>query len=183
MGGDGEDIQWFNPDPRAVIPLDALHVPKSLQRVARKQPFLFTRDRCFQRVMEACAEPRRYEDETWITPEMIQVYTALHRLGHAHSVEAWTQPAQGEAAELAGGLYGVSLGGAFFGESMFSRATDASKLCLLHLVDHLNARGYRLLDTQMNNPHMAQFGVVEVPRAQYLAQLQQAMALPVSWEG
>jgi leucyl/phenylalanyl-tRNA--protein transferase len=183
MGVDGEDIQWFNPDPRAVIPLDALHVPKSLQRVARKQPFLFTRDRCFQRVMEACAEPRRYEDETWITPEMIQVYTALHRLGHAHSVEAWTQPAQGEAAELAGGLYGVSLGGAFFGESMFSRATDASKLCLLHLVDHLNARGYRLLDTQMNNPHMAQFGVVEVPRAQYLAQLQQAMALPVSWEG
>ncbi len=150
-------IRWYTSDPRAIIPLDRFHVPRSLRQVLKKQPFSTTFDAAFPEVIRACAD----RVETWISDEVIEVYTALHRRGDAHSVEAWRGP------DLAGGLYGVVIGGAFFGESMFSRQSNASKVALVALVRHLRNRGFRLLDSQFMNEHMRQFGTVEIPRARY----------------
>ncbi len=170
MGLDGGEIGWFSPDPRGVIPLDAFHVPRRLQRALRSGRFVVTVDTAFRRVMEACAADR--DEGTWITDEILDVYTALHERGLAHAVEVW----DGEL--LAGGLYGVSLGGAFFGESMFHRVTDASKVALVSLVTRLRDRGYELLDTQWTTPFLETFGAIEIPRRVYLRRLAQALGRP-----
>ena len=174
-------IEWFCPDPRALIPLgDRFHVRKSLERRVRKRPFDITTDRAFEEVIAACAAPRTYESLSWIDDRIIRRYVELHRLGHAHSVEAWLD------GKLVGGLYGVHVGAAFFGESMFVRpelgGTDASKICLVHLVHHLRSRSFRLLDTQFSNQHLEQFGCVEIPAAEYLERLAEAIDQPVIWQ-
>jgi leucyl/phenylalanyl-tRNA---protein transferase len=174
-------IDYYSPDPRAVLPLDDFHVPKSLARVARRGVFELRSDTAFERVIRACAEPRPDRRETWLDERLIAPYLELHRAGFAHSVEAWRE------GELVGGLYGVHLGAAFFGESMFSRpesgGRDASKLCLVELVERLRAGGFRLLDTQFKTAHLARFGCVEIPRKRYLALLERALAQPASWPG
>jgi leucyl/phenylalanyl-tRNA--protein transferase len=149
------------------LPIETFHVPARLARLVRQAPYEIVIDRAFEAVMCACAE--RPREGTWISEEIVESYTALHRLGLAHSVEAW------RGDELVGGLYGVHLGGAFFGESMFHRATDASKLGLVALVDRLARRGFTLLDTQWITPHLAQFGAIEIPRAEYLRRLEDAL--------
>jgi leucyl/phenylalanyl-tRNA--protein transferase len=161
--GDAETdvIEWFSPDPRGIVPLDRFHVPARLERLVRQGRFDVRIDTAFREVMAACAE----RDDTWITGEIVESYVALHRLGHAHSVEAWL------GGRLAGGLYGVALGGAFFGESMFHAVTGASKVALHALVERLRARGFTLLDVQWVTPHLAQFGAVEIPRRRYLTLL------------
>lgn len=181
---DAEGFDWYTADPRAILPLDAFHVPRSLARRVQSGRFRITRDANFEGVIRACAEPRPSQPDTWINPQIIAAYTELHRMGSAHSVEAWIDPTDGASgeAQLVGGVYGVSIGGAFFGESMFSRATDASKVCLVKLVEHLRSRGYTLLDAQFHNPHLQQFGVIEVPKRQYLRMLQAALTLPVTWQ-
>jgi len=173
------DIRWYSPDPRAILPLDArFKVRRSLARRIRQAPFRITQDQAFADVIAACAQPRPGHDETWINPDIQRVFTQLHHAGLAHSVEAWAPGTRGGDDQLVGGLYGVALGAAFFGESMFSRRPDASQLCLVHLVGHLRGRGFTLLDVQFTNPHLAQFGVLEMPREQYLAQLAHAIAAP-----
>ncbi|GIV59314.1 MAG: leucyl/phenylalanyl-tRNA--protein transferase [Rhodothermaceae bacterium] len=169
---DGDAVYWFDPDPRAVIPLDAFHVPKSLARLVRKGTFEVVTDRDFEGVMRACAD----RPETWISEEIIQAYVALHRLGHAHSVECRRH------GRLAGGLYGVALGGAFFGESMFHRERDASKVALVHLVERLRRGGFVLLDTQYLTPHLARFGAIEIPRAEYRRRLAAALRIDARWQ-
>ena len=155
-------IAWFSPDPRAIIPLDdGFHVPHGLRRTLRKGRFEIRVDTAFETVMRQCAA----RDETWIDEQIIVSYVNLHRLGHAHSVEAWLD------GRLAGGLYGVALGGAFFGESMFHEVTDASKVALHALVMRLRARGFELLDTQWLTPHLETFGALEIPRAEYRERL------------
>ncbi|HEX5474388.1 MAG TPA: leucyl/phenylalanyl-tRNA--protein transferase [Vicinamibacterales bacterium] len=161
-------IEWFSPDPRGIVPLETFHVPSRLARLVRKRRFEVTIDRAFGAVIRACAG-RDDEDGSWIDDEIIASYEALHGRGLAHSVETWRE------GRLAGGLYGVSLRGAFFGESMFHHETDASKVALALLVERLRAGGYRLLDTQWVTPHLAQFGAVEIPRHDYLERLQQAL--------
>ncbi len=161
-------IEWFSPDPRGILPLDDFHTPSRLKRVVRAGKLATRINTSFEAVMRACAE----RDETWITEDIVGSYVALHRLGFAHSVETW----QDEA--LVGGLYGVALGGAFFGESMFHSVTDASRVALVALVERLKARGFTLLDTQWVTPHLAQFGGVEIPRAEYLERL--AAAIPLT---
>lgn len=160
-------IGWFSPDPRGIIPLEDFHVPKRLARLMRRGRFDVRVDTVFADVIRACAE----HPDSWISEAILEAYTELHRLGFAHSIESW------ESGRLAGGLYGVSLGGAFFGESMFHRVTDASKVALASLVDRLRSRGYRLLDTQWLTPHLAQFGATEIPRRQYLGLLRASLAL------
>ena len=160
-------IGWFSPDPRGVIPLDHFHLPSRLARVLRQGRFQIAVDNAFEDVMRACADDR--DEGTWISSEILECYTALHRLGLAHSVEV----RRGD--DLVGGLYGVHLGGAFFGESMFHRETDASKVALAALVDRLQRRSFTLLDVQWVTPHLAQFGAIEIPRDDYLIQLQQAL--------
>jgi leucyl/phenylalanyl-tRNA--protein transferase len=170
-------VRWYRPDPRALLPLDErFRVRRSLAKRVRSGRFEITRDRAFERVIRACAEPRPGHTETWINGTIIDVYCELHRRGFAHSVEAW------RGDELVGGLYGVAIGAAFFGESMFSRESDASQVCLVHLVEHLRARGYMLLDVQFTNPHLEQFGVIEVRCGEYLRHLTKAAVMPVSWE-
>ncbi|MBL4699768.1 MAG: leucyl/phenylalanyl-tRNA--protein transferase [Phycisphaeraceae bacterium] len=169
------EIYWYCPDPRAILPLDQLRVPRSLRKRVKSNVFKIRYDTAFKEVMQACAKPRTTDDQTWIDDRIINAYCDLHHMGLAHSVEAW----QGE--QLVGGLYGVSLNALFAGESMFSRKTDASKVCLVHLVEHLNQRGYQLLDTQFQNDHIAQFGVIEIPKDEYMKQLDQAINTPVSW--
>jgi leucyl/phenylalanyl-tRNA--protein transferase len=161
-------IEWFSPDPRAILPLDTFHLPHALQRVARKKTFEIKIDDRFSDVIEACAK----REDTWINREIIESYTRLHELGYAHSVEAWKE------GELAGGLYGVAVGGAFFGESMFHRVTDASKIALVALVQHLRAKKFVLLDTQWLTPHLQQFGGIEISRNHYLRLLSRAVELP-----
>jgi leucyl/phenylalanyl-tRNA--protein transferase len=168
MALDGGDIGWFSPDPRGILPIETFHLPARLARTMREGAFEVSVDRAFEAVMRACAD--RPDDGTWINEEIIETYTALHRLGLAHSVEVW------QAGKLAGGLYGVHLGGAFFGESMFHRVTDASKVALVSLVDRLARRGFTLLDTQWVTPHLEQFGAVEISRADYLLRLSRALA-------
>lgn len=171
------DIRWYSPDPRGIIPLDGFHVPARLARVVRSRRFRIEIDRDFPAVIQACAVADRDDEEggTWIDHEIMESYCALHRAGLAHSVEAW----QGE--QLAGGLYGVALGGAFFGESMFHRVTDASKVALVALVDRLRARGHRLLDIQWVTPHLARFGAIEIPRRRYLKLLEEALSIDVEF--
>ncbi len=169
MADDSGDIGWYSPDPRGILPLDRFHVPKRLARVLRQQHFAITVDTRFRAVIEACARDR--DEGSWINREIIERYCELHELGVAHSVEAW------EGRRLAGGLYGVSLGAAFFGESMFHHVTDASKVALAALVERLQQRGYRLLDIQWVTPHLARFGAVEISRRRYLALLKQALQI------
>jgi leucyl/phenylalanyl-tRNA--protein transferase len=164
---DGE-IGWFSPDPRGVIPLEAFRVPSRLARVVRQHRFEIVVDRDFEAVMRACAERR--EDGTWINEEILESYVALHRLGLAHSVEARRE------GTLVGGLYGVHIGAAFFGESMFHRERDASKVALVALVERLVRQGFLLLDTQWTTSHLEQFGAIEIPRKAYLAKLRRAVA-------
>lgn len=168
-------LYWYAPDPRGVLPLDGFHVPKNLRKLVLQGRFDVTTDRVFEAVMRACAAPAPGRETTWISPEIVGAYTALHRLGVAHSVECW------RGGALVGGLYGVALGGAFFGESMFHRARDASKVALVHLVRHLRAGGFTLLDIQFVTPHLAQFGAVEIPRAAYLRLLDAALDVEAVW--
>ena len=168
MAMEDDSIQWFSPDPRAILPLEDFHVPHALRRLLRKNVFETRIDSAFSKVIEACAK----REDTWINLEIIESYTRLHELGCAHSVEAWKE------GTLAGGLYGVAVGGAFFGESMFHHVTDASKIALVALVQHLRARKFALLDTQWLTPHLQQFGGVEISRNQYLRLLNRAIDLP-----
>jgi leucyl/phenylalanyl-tRNA--protein transferase len=165
MADERGKIGWYSPDPRAIFPLEAFHVPKSLAKVVKKKVFDVRIDTAFTDVMRGCAD----RDTTWINDEIVANYAALHERGLAHSVEAWLD------GELAGGLYGVSLGGAFMGESMFSRVSDASKVCLVALVERLNARGFTLLDSQMPTEHLKHFGQVLITRAEYLKRLEDAV--------
>lgn len=160
-------ISWWSPDPRGIFELEQFHVPHSLAKFIRKQPFEITIDRAFRQVMRACADPGRKSG--WITPEFIEAYTRLHEQGDAHSVECWLE------GELVGGIYGVSLGGLFAGESMFHRATNASKVALCHLVEHLRACGFALFDVQMITPATRQLGAVEISREEYLKRLKTAL--------
>ena len=173
-------IEYYSPDPRAILPLDDFHVPKSLARVAKSGVFELRSDTAFERVIRACAEPRPDRRETWLDERLIAPYVELHRAGFAHSVEAWRD------GELVGGLYGVHLGGAFFGESMFSRpergGRDSSKLCLANLVERLRAGGFRLLDTQFKTAHLARFGCIEISRKAYLARLSRALQIEARWD-
>jgi len=168
-----DEIEWFSPDPRAIMPLDRFHVSRRLARRIRRGEFRITRDADFHGVISGCSEPRPYTEETWINDAIINAYTRMHEIGHAHSVEAWDH----ETGELVGGIYGLSIGAAFFGESMFSRRTDASKVCLAHLVEHLRSRGYALLDVQLHNTHIEQFGIELISRDQYLYLLQKAIVM------
>src|SRR5436190_8393437 len=162
------EIRWYSPDPRGVLPLDAFHVPARLARTLRRASFEIRIDTAFRDVIQGCAD-RDDEDGNWIDREIIESYCALHEKGFAHSVEAW------QDGRLAGGLYGVALGGAFFGESMFHRVRDASKAALVGLVERLRSRGFVLLDTQWVTEHLLQFGAIEVPRRQYLRLLDEAL--------
>ena len=162
-------IGRFSPDPRAVNPLDGrFHISHGLQRVWRRKKFEITFDTDFPSVIHECAQRK---EGTWISPGINQCYCRLHRLGYAHSVETWLQ------GRLVGGLYGIALGGAFFGESMFHRTTDASKVALVALVERLRVNGFVLLDTQWTTPHLQQFGTFEIPRAEYLWRLEHALKL------
>ena len=189
---DDGTIGWYSPDPRAILPLDQFHASRSLRRQVRKGHFRVTIDQAFERVIRACAEPRLQDAQTWISADIIDAYTSLHLAGLAHSVEAWANEpinnahkpdidAGGADGLLVGGLYGVSLGSAFFGESMFSLATDASKVCFVYLVEHLRRRGYTLLDTQFSTPHLQRFGVMDISRKAYLEQLDDALRRTVNF--
>ncbi len=168
------EIRWYSPDPRGIIPLDTFHVPARLARTLRRTAFEIRVDTRFADVIRACAA-RQDDEGNWIDEEIIESYCALHAKGFAHSVEAW------QGGRLVGGLYGVALGGAFFGESMFHRVSDASKAALVALVDRLHARGYVLLDTQWVTEHLLQFGAVEISRRRYLRLLDQALAVDVTF--
>jgi len=175
-------VRWYSPDPRAILPLRSTHFSRSLRKRVQRDDYRISRDGVFEQVMRCCAQPRRGDTQTWISERMIHSYTLLHDQGLAHSIEAHTRPADPRAEpELVGGLYGVALGGAFFGESMFSRTPDASKICLFHLVEHLRKCGYVLLDVQFNNPHMAQFGVIEIAHAEYMKRLALALQCEPRW--
>ena len=165
---DGPDLHWIDPEVRGVLPLDAFHVPRRLRRTVRNSPWEIRCDTAFEAVIRACAGPRPRSEESWINAEIVSLYVELSRMGRAHSVEVWN------GRELAGGLYGVALGAAFFGESMFSRLRDASKIALVHLVARLRKAGFTLLDTQFATDHLATFGVVEIPRAGYRRRLRDA---------
>jgi leucyl/phenylalanyl-tRNA---protein transferase len=167
------DIGWFSPDPRGILPLDRFRVPGRLARVMRQNRFEISTDRDFASVMHACATHR--EEGTWINSEILESYVALHAQGLAHSVETW------QDGQLVGGLYGVHLGGAFFGESMFHRVTDASKVALVALVTRLNQQGFQLLDVQWVTPHLRQFGAIEIPRKEYLTKLRMAVENDCTW--
>jgi leucyl/phenylalanyl-tRNA--protein transferase len=172
---DDPTLYWVSPELRGIIPLDGFHVPHRLARTARSGRFTVTSDKAFPRVMEECATAKPGREQTWINDEIMRLYSALAATGHAHSVECWRD------GKLAGGLYGVMLGGAFFGESMFSNQTDASKVALVHLVQMLKAGGFTLLDTQFLTPHLATFGALEIPKAHYMLLLQDAMRREARW--
>ncbi|MDQ6656018.1 MAG: leucyl/phenylalanyl-tRNA--protein transferase [Verrucomicrobiota bacterium] len=167
MGMEDGTIEWFSPQRRGVIPLEGFHVPHALERTLRRNVFEVRIDTAFAEVIRRCAE----REETWINREIVRSYVQLHELGHAHSVESW------QDGKLAGGLYGVSLGGAFFGESMFHDVTDASKVALTGLVVRLRAQRFVLLDTQWLTPHLQRFGGIEISRRQYTHLLTRAVAL------
>ncbi len=162
---ESEDVQWYAPDPRAILPLQEFHVSKTLAKLVRKNKFEVVSDRDFRGVMQACAE----REATWISDEIIRSYVALFEMGYAHSIECFM------AGKLVGGLYGVAIGGAFFGESMFHRERDASKVALVHLVGCLKQNRYKLLDTQFTTDHLKKFGVIEIPRQDYEEQLSSAL--------
>ena len=169
------EVHWIDPEVRGVIPLSGFHVPRRLRRRVRRKAFTVTVDAAFPDVIAACAAPHTDRADTWINPTIEALYTDLAEMGFAHSVECWRD------GELAGGLYGVSLGGAFFGESMFTRVSEASKVALVHLVMHLRKGGFRLLDTQFNTPHLGQFGAVEIGREQYRHLLARAVPAGASF--
>ena len=177
MADEAGTISWYSPDPRGVLPLDTFHVPSRLQRTMRQSTLQVRVDTMFADVMRACAEAEREGEDggTWISEEIIASYSALHTQGYAHSVEVH------DGDRLVGGLYGVALGGAFFGESMFHTATDASKIALVALIDRLRDRGFTLLDTQWVTPHLQQFGAIEIPRPDYLRQLEASLAVEASF--
>jgi len=168
-----DPITWWSPDPRAIFELDHFHVPRSLTRVLRQGVFQITVDRAFTRVMKGCATPVPGRRSTWISPEFIAAYTQLHQQGHAHSLECW------QAGRLVGGIYGVTIGGLFAGESMFHRVTNASKVALFHLIEHLLQREFALFDIQMLTPITSQLGGVTISREEYLRRLAQAVLQPV----
>ena len=169
------DIAWYDPDPRAIIPIESFHTPKRLARSIRNDGFVVRFDTSFRQVMERCAEPAPDRAGTWISPELIEVYTRLHQSGFAHSVETWHEDA------LVGGLYGVAIRGLFAGESMFSRATNASKIALVGLIERLRSGGFTLLDTQFLTEHLAGFGAHEIRRADYHRRLASALAVEATW--
>jgi leucyl/phenylalanyl-tRNA---protein transferase len=174
MANDRHDptIHWIEPRRRGVLPLDEFHVPKSLRKLIRRNRFEIRTDRDFRQVITACAASRPERPRTWLNDELIELYCELHELGYTHSVESWLD------GRLVGGVYGVSLGAAFFGESMFSHERDASKVALVSLVERLRAGGYRLLDTQFVTDHLRQFGATELSRAAYRAKLREALEVP-----
>ena len=169
-------LAWFSPDPRAILPLDRLHVPKRLERRLRSGEFTATLDTAFDEVIQSCAAPRDDESAggTWLVPSMIDAYRELHRAGHSHSIEVWHD------SQLVGGLYGVAIGGFFAGESMFHRRRDASKAAVAILARHLSRRGYSLLDIQQSTPHLVAMGAIELPRRDFLARLAEALPRPCS---
>lgn len=169
---DDPDLFWVEPEVRGLLPLDGFHIPKRLARTVRQAPFEIRVNSAFDAVVAACAESVEDRPSTWINSTITELYSELHRLNHAHSVEAWRD------GKLVGGLYGVSLRRAFFGESMFSRATDASKVCLVHLVERLRARRFVLLDTQFTTDHLKRFGAIDVPRDDYVDLLAEALEGP-----
>ena len=168
-------LYWVSPEKRGIIPLDTFHVPRRLARTVRSGAFTVTADTAYRDVMQACAAPAPGCEESWINDEILRLYCALHASGHAHSIECW------QDGRLAGGLYGVRLGAAFFGESMFSRVRDASKVALVHLVDGLKRGGFVLLDSQFITAHLARFGAVEIPREHYLMKLAAALNRDAVW--
>ncbi|HVT10488.1 MAG TPA: leucyl/phenylalanyl-tRNA--protein transferase [Polyangia bacterium] len=167
-------LTWWSPDPRAIFDLDSWRPHRTVGRTARRNGWTFSVDRAFADVMQACAETAEDRPSTWITGDFVRAYGQLHQMGHAHSVEVW------EGDQLVGGLYGVALGGFFGGESMFHRRTDASKAAVAHLVERLRACGFGLLDAQVPTPHLSRLGATAIPRAEYLARLKRALALPVT---
>lgn len=171
---DDQPILWWSPDPRAVLFPEKLHVSRSLKKSLRLGGFTVTLDTCFRDVMTHCAGPRpQYPNGgTWITPAMVEAYTGLHELGYTHSVEAWRE------GNLVGGLYGVTIGGAFFAESMFTRVDDASKVALVRLVQRLRSWGFRIIDVQQASPHVMRFGAEAIPRREFVAHLAAALKLP-----
>ena len=169
-GRDADELYWVEPKKRGVLPLDGFHLPRSLAKLLRQDRFELTADRAFAAVMRACAAPAAGRNDTWINEPILDGYTRLHRLGFAHSLECW------QGGELVGGLYGVKLGAAFFGESMFTRVRDASKVALAHLIARLRVGGFRLLDTQFLTAHLERFGAIEVPRAAYRSLLDSALS-------
>jgi len=169
---DEDPVLWWSPDPRMVLLPRELHLSRSLRRTIRSQEFTVTFDRAFQGVMEGCAGPRDRQDGTWITADMMRAYTRMAELGHAHSVEAWAD------GELAGGLYGVAVGRIFYGESMFTRRSNASKVAVSWLARQLDRWQFELIDCQMSTEHLASLGAREVPRADFLRRLERAIALP-----
>lgn len=166
---DDPEVFWVRPEVRGLIPLDAFHIPKSLAKIVRQKRFEIRFDGDFEAVIAACAEEREERRKTWINGPIREAYAELFRRGHCHTVEAWRE------GDLVGGLYGVSLGRAFFGESMFARERDASKVCLVHLVERLRSRGFVLLDTQFTTDHLKRFGAVDVPRRRYERMLAEAI--------
>ena len=169
---DDPDLFWVEPEFRGILPLDNFHIPRRLARTVRQAPYEIRFDSAFDEVVAACAESVENRPSTWINSTITELYGSLHRLGHAHSVEAWLD------GKLVGGLYGVSLRRAFFGESMFSRATDASKICLVHLIERLRDRGFVLLDTQFTTDHLKRFGTIDIPRDEYSDMLADALEGP-----
>jgi leucyl/phenylalanyl-tRNA---protein transferase len=172
---DSTRLFWLDPEMRGIMPLETFHIPRRLCRTALSGPYEVTADADFPAVIAGCATPAPGRDETWINPQIEHLFTELHRQGHAHSVETWLD------GTLVGGLYGVAIGGAFFGESMFSVARDASKVALAHLVARLRLGGFALLDTQFVTAHLSQFGATEIPRATYRARLDAAVMAPARW--
>jgi len=175
MAHEDGDIYWYDPDPRAILPLDNFHISRSLQRTLKKGQFDIRRDTAFRDVMEACAEPQPGREKTWINDEILYAYTELHQAGFAHSVEVW------QDGTLVGGLYGVAIRGLFAGESMFSRTTNASKVALVHLVHHLNNQNFQLLDIQFMTEHLSKFGAIEISAQAYKQKLLLALQVTAAF--
>jgi leucyl/phenylalanyl-tRNA--protein transferase len=171
---DGQPILWWSPDPRMVLFPDKLEIPRSLRKRLARDDYEVTADTAFEEVMRGCAAPRRDHDGTWITDDMLAAYVRLHRAGYAHSIETWI------GGRLAGGLYGVALGRMYYGESMFTRVPDASKIALVHLVRHLERLGFGMIDCQMATAHLARFGANEIPRARFVRKLGELVNYPRS---
>lgn len=170
-------VYWIDPEMRGILPLDHIHISRSLRKTIRRNPFEIRCDADFEGIIEGCAAPGPGRADTWINQQIHQLNRQLFEMGFAHTVECWKD------GEMVGGLYGISIGGAFFGESMFSRATDASKVALVHLAVRLKLGGYQLLDTQFVTPHLQQFGTLEIPRAEYRQRLTRAIGKPARFQG